>query len=159
MIKEEPETKLHFQSLYSPILTRHITSKLRGETREERQGLQLVPPLPPTSWLVMKTLWFTFPHLIASHSLGHRILYGIQASLRISHLCHLFFQQPIFPSKTWGESIMENLHSPFLFSFWELVLLLQQNVVKGDPVSQTVSPLRAGSDLSHLCEPRTSKAG
>lgn len=38
MIKEESGTKLHFQSLYSPILTRHITSKLRGETREERRA-------------------------------------------------------------------------------------------------------------------------
>lgn len=40
---------------------------------------------------------------------------------------------------------------PSDFSFLGLVLLPQQHVIKGDTMSYTVSPPRAGSGLSNLC--------
>lgn len=95
MIKEESGTKLHFQSLYSPILTRHITSKLRGETREERRAT--VSPTSATNKLAGHEHPLAYVSTSLSVSLCHRILYGIQAPLCRSRL---FLQQPACPSKT-----------------------------------------------------------
>lgn len=89
MIKEEPGTnKSHFQSLHSPILTRHLTSELEVVREERAWGYQL----PSTSQLITQALWLPFLHLkTALRSLSAAEFSSVQASLCI---IHLFLQQP-----------------------------------------------------------------
>lgn len=61
MAKEEPGTKLHFQSLHLPITKlQHLNLEVRRERREP--GATVSPASSTNHWLVM-TLWFPFPHL------------------------------------------------------------------------------------------------